>query len=592
MTNPIKLNDDAQRDRSAMWEIIKLMKHVPVTAPGAAFYSAFRNVPSEEKLDMGKELYVMICETPERVNNRNVTGMTPLSLAVANGFDNTVLAFLNWKERIHADTIKNALHAALDCKVPNEEICKQLYEILQPSAAFDFDIYCNTLGVACKLSMESVFDKLIEDVRFKHAVLNPVYRSSTPLHLAVLGNSFSICEKLLKNGASYGVNILAGPNLESPLTIAVKNKNVEICELLIRNGAKTSIPGQSSYQILVEAVKTGSVPVCKILLDSGADPKMFGQRRGSGCGFSNEETWSPLSEAARLGHVEICELLMSYGAPVNVSPKSKNFEPLDYACLNGHLDVCRLLIEKGKADYKRTSGTSGWNLLHLAGKSGNLDVCKYLVNLDKTLVNSTSKDGATPLWLSVMHNEVENVNFLLENGAAETINDSIKLSSADTPLSVAVEHNLLAMVQVLLKHGAKVNYFLDYRPPLQFAKTFDMVKLLLENGADPNQVSKYGTTPLKNFVVNYKRFDICKLLIEYGADVDLRDKDGKDVSDYIQSPDLKEWQKLVEEATAARSEEVRAKMEKRDDIGTFQAAREMNNFLAGRLPSSQTPSVI
>ena len=53
----------------------------------------------------------------------------------------------------------------------------------------------------------------------------------------------------------------------------------------------------------------------------------------------------------------------------------------------------------------------------------------------------------------------------------------------------------------------------------------EMVRLLLESGADVNKASKLGTTPLHVSCMN-DRCDIARLLLDKGADLNLVDADG------------------------------------------------------------------
>jgi len=90
--------------------------------------------------------------------------------------------------------------------------------------------------------------------------------------------------------------------------------------------------------------------------------------------------------------------------------------------------------------------------------------------------------------------------------------------------------------QLILK-GANVNYHDKHSliTPLTLAvayQKYDLCKLLVENGANVNQLNGSGNTLLMSCVGGYvpsRNIDIMKLLLEYGADSDFINKDGKTV---------------------------------------------------------------
>lgn len=53
---------------------------------------------------------------------------------------------------------------------------------------------------------------------------------------------------------------------------------------------------------------------------------------------------------------------------------------------------------------------------------------------------------------------------------------------------------------------------------------YEIVKFLIENGADISKSNEYGGNCLINSVTNYK---LCKLLLEHGADVNAYDLQNK-----------------------------------------------------------------
>ena len=94
-------------------------------------------------------------------------------------------------------------------------------------------------------------------------------------------------------------------------------------------------------------------------------------------------------------------------------------------------------------------------------------------------------------------------------------------------LMLAAKYNALSVARLLINNGANINQDINGASPLFWAidaKSFEVVKLLLDHGVAVNPIRERGNSPLENAAVlgNAK---IVKLLIERGANVK-----GKDLS--------------------------------------------------------------
>jgi ankyrin repeat protein len=102
----------------------------------------------------------------------------------------------------------------------------------------------------------------------------------------------------------------------------------------------------------------------------------------------------------------------------------------------------------------------------------------------------------------------------------------ITITSCKTALINASEDGDLNRATVLLDQGADVNegIFNGYNPLLaecwRFDAKIDMVKLLLDRGANVNYRDLNRKTALNISVIN-NRIDIVRLLLKYGASKDL-----------------------------------------------------------------------
>ncbi|KAF4963269.1 hypothetical protein FSARC_8707 [Fusarium sarcochroum] len=246
---------------------------------------------------------------------------------------------------------------------------------------------------------------------------------------------------------------------------------------------------------------------------------------------------SAIQAAARTGHVEIVNLLLENGANINIL-QGRWQTPLRAAIVGGHIRIVQLLMDHGadlKLSYKpeqrytndreRESPTT----LQLALKEGHMDIAKTLLAADSTLIE---KDTCLPhpLIMSCQSGDLAMVDVLLQANSpinATTLthdpNVSIKIEDA-SPLHAAITNGHVHVVEKLLSKAVDVNLKVSecYRetPLLAAVETADlsMVRLLLNAGADVNQVCKYGTA-LSHATRSGKDIAIVEELLAAGATV-------------------------------------------------------------------------
>ncbi len=181
-----------------------------------------------------------------------------------------------------------------------------------------------------------------------------------------------------------------------------------------------------------------------------------------------------------------------------------------------NLGALQLLLSRQPAVVKQR-GKFQETPLHLAGSVA-------LVNalLSKRAdVGAKDQDGQTALFYAARNGNQPVVERLIAVGAKVTrVN-----KQGDTPLSFAKN---AAVAKRLLKSGARVNGN-NQSVPLHsaaFNGRLDVVKVLLQHGADINRTGVGGETALHRAAFRQK-LDMVKLLVEQGANVNIASRQGR-----------------------------------------------------------------
>ena len=122
--------------------------------------------------------------------------------------------------------------------------------------------------------------------------------------------------------------------------------------------------------------------------------------------------------------------------------------------------------------------------------------------------------------------DINRVRELLDSGVDPNTRDI----NGDTILLFASSRDRIEIVKLLLQSGAEPNLVNTYSgsTPLHLASSYgytDIVRLLLEAGANPNITNGNGNTPL-HLASSSGYTDIVRLLLETGANPNIRDRNG------------------------------------------------------------------
>ena len=213
------------------------------------------------------------------------------------------------------------------------------------------------------------------------------------------------------------------------------------------------------------------------------------------------------------------------------SPRLHNGSPLYYAALCGVYDLAERLIEKHPEQVNAVSGRIVAPLPAALYKR-HFRIAN-LLHRHGAAVDIRGEYGRTPLYCSSIDGLVDIMRWLLNHGA----DTNVLRNGGWTPLQSAAVYMELEAVQLLLDHNANVNSRDDDgKTPLsdtiyshassQEERAVDVVRRLLEHGADPNAGAHSHLTPL-HLASSHGWLEVARLLHKYGAKVDEKDKEGK-----------------------------------------------------------------
>jgi ankyrin repeat protein len=269
---------------------------------------------------------------------------------------------------------------------------------------------------------------------------------------------------------------------------------------------------QSGSTLLISALSRNRVPVAEFLLARGADVTLA-TRVGN----------TALHEAASLGNVEIARELLDRGAQVN-QPNNEGRTPFHFAVRHGRVEVVRLLIAHG-ANLNRVSGF-GDAPIDLALQSNRPELAELLIDSGATLaedVDAASKRIATAAakdWITVV------MAILVDaEGRPELLQRLI-----DVAYDAALAPNHVELLTALASYGPgpsdQTRAGLPRLVQACFSGSFDLIEALLKRGADVDQVTQPARwTPL-HVAAHMGRRDVVKRLLESGADPNVQDGAG------------------------------------------------------------------
>lgn len=349
------------------------------------------------------------------------------------------------------------------------------------------------------------------------------------------------------------------PDGATALHWTVQWDDVETADLLIRAGAKVNVANAYGVMPLSLACTNGSAGMVEKLLTAGANPNA-----------ASPTGETPLMTCAGAGGEGAVKALLARGIDVNAKGTPAEQTALMWAAAEGHVQVVRALIEH-RADVNATSKT-GFTALMFAARGGHFEPTRALLAAGAN-VNKAASNGMTALVMATIRGHLAFAAFLLDQGADPNAGPGFNplhwaVGSWETGTSAAIVSQdnewrplaglrgpaKLEFVQLLLARGADPNVraastpraggggggiLVGGTPFVMAARAGDVpiMRLLLDNGADPSLTTKNGTTALMlaagldydsgvSETAESDALEAVKLCYELGLEVDAVNADG------------------------------------------------------------------
>ncbi len=315
-----------------------------------------------------------------------------------------------------------------------------------------------------------------------NAPLSTLSTGNTPLILACNNRSRKAIKALHQCGVDFNQSNRTG---KRPAVEAAGKFSPKMLKQLVQYGADLNRVGQETFSPLAAVIyfrNAAVIPVfkaCHIDLNS---PDKHGN--------------TPLHLAITEDYPSGVTALLTAGAEINVR-NMYGKTPL-YNAINCRNSACFNTLLEAHANVTLADNT-GNTPLHEACRLGKTEMVAQLL-AHNAHINHKNKHGETALSIAVRNNDVATSLLLIQQGADLELQNN----DGDTPLLTAIRTNKdIAIIHALIKARANVNHcnqegFTALHELLMYTNVNaqQLVRTLLENGANVNQCTKDGEHPV------------------------------------------------------------------------------------------------
>ena len=299
----------------------------------------------------------------------------------------------------------------------------------------------------------------------------------------------------------------------------IKSGHEEALLGVLKSGADANEVDSGGTPAIVHTLENSGKPeMLKALLDAGANPN-------ARCP-ANQRT--ALHIASKLGYQQCVTQLLSAGANPGLSD-ARGCTALIHAAKGSHVSVVKLLLHTNRVDLS-SKNLEEETVLHAAVKGGSLECIQMLLDSSADC-NAVDANGNTPLLLACKQNSTAIAAMLLLHSSIDPTQafcsiNAQELSTGKSALHWAVQHGNTDMLDLLLEHGADpnqtdVNWESAFLSAIRVGGNRAIMQRLIDAGCNVTVTDRSFNTAL-HFAATEGLADAIPLLIEAGVDVNLK----------------------------------------------------------------------
>lgn len=345
----------------------------------------------------------------------------------------------------------------------------------------------------------------------------------TALHWAAQKGDAELVSMLLSAGANVRATTRLGGY--TAMHLASQAGHAKVVAALVAGGAAVEVKTTTGASALMLAARSGSVETATRLIENGADINAKEATHGQ----------TALMVAAGLDRAEIVKLLLARGADASVASSIVDLNaltaPVDFDPVSGTVaaQAAPAMANRPKEipgatrpfRYNELIGSQGGlTALHFAARQGAARAVSALIDGGASVNLPSPGDKATPLLIAIINGHFDIAASLLDRGADPNL---------------ASDAGVAPLYATLNVQWAPIAAYPQPRAHLQQSRGYlDMMQLLIDKGADPNQrlrrkvwyssynfdqssVDEIGATPFWR-AAYAADVDAMKLLVAAGAD--------------------------------------------------------------------------